>query len=319
MIVEKMDILTNPVILFFIFGILAGLLKSSLEIPNQISKFLSYYLLIAIGIKGGVALSVSGLTYAIASTLAIAIVLASVIPIFSYMFLKRYLNTFDAASVAATYGSISAVTFITASQFLTSLNVDYDEFMSAAMAIMELPAIVIAVLIANKYRQENNQSSYSLIKDSFLEGPNFLLISALLIGMISGVSGYELMKPFTVDLFTGLLAIFLLDMGIQVAKNIPEIRGKSPVLIGYAIIAPLIHALFALGLCIVFGVESGNTVLLMTLAASASYIAVPAAVKHAIPEASPSIYLGLSLGITFPFNVMVGIPMYYWLAERLLQ
>lgn len=310
-----MDILTNPVILFFIFGILAGLLKSSLEIPNQISKFLSYYLLIAIGIKGGVALSVSGLTYEIASTLTIAIVLASVTPIFSYMFLKRYLNTFDAASVAATYGSISAVTFITASQFLTSLNVDYDEFMSAAMAIMELPAIVIAVLIANKYRQENNQSSYSLIKDSFLEGPNFLLITALLIGMISGVSGYELMKPFTVDLFTGLLAIFLLDMGIQVAKNISEIREKSPVLIGYAIIAPLIHALFALGLCIIFGIESGNTVLLMTLAASASYIAVPAAVKHAIPEASPSIYLGLSLGITFPFNVVFGIPLYYWIVN----
>ena len=309
-----MDILTNPAILFFIFGIFAGLIKSNLEIPQQIAKFLSLYLLMAIGLKGGVALATSGFTLSILSVILIGLFLSIIVPIYSYHFLKRYLNGYDAAATAATYGSISAVTFVTATQFLTTANIAYDGFMSAVMAIMESPAIIIAVLLANRLRNNNTTSLTDVLKDSFTEGANLLLLASLLIGYIAGPVGYALMSPFTATLFTGLLAFFLLDMGIQVAKNLPSLRGKNPALLAYAIIAPIIHALVALTLCVVFGVSLGNTVLMMVLAASASYIAVPAAVKHSIPEASPSVYLGLSLGVTFTFNVIFGIPLYYWLA-----
>lgn len=309
-----MDILTNPAILFFIFGIFAGLIKSNLEIPQQIAKFLSLYLLMAIGLKGGVALATSGFTLSILTAILIGLFLSILVPIYSYHFLKRYLNGYDAAATAATYGSISAVTFVTATQFLTAANIAYDGFMSAVMAIMELPAIIIAVLLANRLRNNNTTSIKDVLKDSFTEGANLLLLASLLIGYIAGPVGYALMSPFTATLFTGLLAFFLLDMGIQVAKNLPSLRGKNPVLLAYAIIAPIIHALVALSLCVIFGVSLGNTVLMMVLAASASYIAVPAAVKHSIPEASPSVYLGLSLGVTFTFNVIFGIPLYYWLA-----
>jgi len=309
-----MDILTNPAILFFIFGIFAGLIKSNLEIPQQIAKFLSLYLLMAIGLKGGVALATSGFTLSILAVILIGLFLSILVPIYSYHFLKRYLNGYDAAATAATYGSISAVTFVTATQFLTTANIAYDGFMSAVMAIMESPAIIIAVLLANRLRNNNTTSLTDVLKDSFTEGANLLLLASLLIGYIAGPVGYALMSPFTATLFTGLLAFFLLDMGIQVAKNLPSLRGKNPALLAYAIIAPIIHALVALTLCVVFGVSLGNTVLMMVLAASASYIAVPAAVKHSIPEASPSVYLGLSLGVTFTFNVIFGIPLYYWLA-----
>lgn len=309
-----MDILTNPAILFFIFGIFAGLIKSNLEIPQQIAKFLSLYLLMAIGLKGGVALATSGFTMSILSVIIIGLFLSILVPIYSYHFLKRYLNGYDAAATAATYGSISAVTFVTATQFLTAANIAYDGFMSAVMAIMESPAIIIAVLLANRLRNNNTTSLNDVLKDSFTEGANLLLLASLLIGYIAGPVGYTLMSPFTATLFTGLLAFFLLDMGIQVAKNLPSLRGKNPALLAYAIIAPIIHALVALSLCVIFGVSLGNTVLMMVLVASASYIAVPAAVKHSIPEASPSVYLGLSLGVTFTFNVIFGIPLYYWLA-----
>ncbi len=309
-----MDILTNPAILFFIFGIFAGLIKSNLEIPQQIAKFLSLYLLMAIGLKGGIALATSGFTLSILTVILIGLFLSILVPIYSYHFLKRYLNGYDAAATAATYGSISAVTFVTATQFLTAANIAYDGFMSAVMAIMESPAIIIAVLLANRLRNNNTTSLTDVLKDSFTEGANILLLASLLIGYIAGPVGYALMSPFTTTLFTGLLAFFLLDMGIQVAKNLPSLRGKNPALLAYAIIAPIIHALVALSLCFVFGVSLGNTVIMMVLAASASYIAVPAAVKHSIPEASPSVYLGLSLGVTFTFNVIFGIPLYYWLA-----
>lgn len=309
-----MSILLDPAILFFIFGIFAGIVKSNLEIPQQISKFLSLYLLMALGLKGGFALAESGFTTDIGVLIALGLGLALVIPAVSYIFLRKFLSGFDAAAVAATFGSVSAVTFVTATQFLSSNGIDFSPVMAAVMAIMESPAIIMAVALAAMTRMSNSVSIKSVLHESFTDGAHILLLAALAIGFITGDAGQAVMQPFTGDLFKGLLAFFLLDMGIQVAKRFPELQGKSPVLLAYAVVAPILHAGLAFILAITFGVAAGNAALLMVLAASASYIAVPAVVKHAIPEANPSIYFGLSLGITFPFNVIVGIPLYTHIA-----
>lgn len=312
-----MNNLLDPAILFFVFGIFAGLIKSNLEIPNQISKFLSLYLLMALGLKGGFALAKSGFTHEITAVVGIGLLLALAIPAIGYLLLKRLLNGFDSAAVAATYGSVSAVTFVTATQYLSSNGIEYGGFMAAVMALMESPAIIMAVALAAYARANNTVSVKNVLHESFTDGAHILLLAALAIGMITGDAGQTVMKPFTGDLFKGLLAFFLLDMGLQVARRIPELKGKSPLLLAYAIVAPVAHSLLALGLCVLFGVTLGNTILLMVLAASASYIAVPAVVKHAIPEANPSVYFGLSLGLTFPFNVLIGIPLYSQIAKGL--
>ena len=311
-----MNNLLDPAILFFVFGIFAGLVRSNLEIPNQIVKFLSLYLLMALGLKGGFALAKGGFTHEIGAVIGIGLFLALLIPAVGYVILKRFLNGFDSAAVAATYGSVSAVTFVTATQYLSNNGIEFGGFMAAAMALMESPAIIMAVALAAYTRANNTVSIKHVLHESFTDGAHVLLLASLAIGMLTGSAGEAMMKPFTGDLFKGLLAFFLLDMGLQVAKRIPELKDKSPALLAYAIIAPLVHSALALALCISFGVGLGNTALLMVLAASASYIAVPAVVKFAIPEANPSIYFGLSLGITFPFNVLVGIPLYTAVAVR---
>lgn len=311
-----MNILLDPAILFFVFGIIAGLIKSNLEVPKSIAKFLSLYLLMALGLKGGFALAKSGFTHEITAVIGIGLFLALVIPAVGYLLLRRLLNGYDAAAVAATYGSVSAVTFVTATQYLSGAGVEYGGFMAAVMALMESPAIIMAVALAAYTRASNTVSIKNVLHESFTDGAHILLLAALAIGMITGDAGQAVMKPFTGDLFKGLLAFFLLDMGLQVAKRIPELKGKSPILLGYAVVAPLVHSMLALGLCMLFDVSLGNSILLMVLAASASYIAVPAVVRHAIPEANPSIYFGLSLGLTFPFNVLVGIPLYTEIARR---
>ena len=313
-----MSNLLDPAILFFVFGIFAGLVKSNLEIPAQIAKFLSLYLLMALGLKGGFALAENGFTGEIASVIAIGLVLAFVIPVIGYLTLRTKLNGFDAAAVAATYGSVSAVTFVTATQYLTSVNVDYGSYMAAVMALMESPAIIMAVALAAYIRSNNTVSIKHVLHESFTDGAHILLLAALAIGVITGLEGKTVMQPFIGDLFKGLLAFFLLDMGLQVAKRIPELRDKSVALLAYAVVSPMVHSMIALALAVLFGVSLGNTILLMVLAASASYIAVPAVIKFAIPEANPSIYFGLSLGITFPFNVLFGIPLYHWIATTVI-
>lgn len=309
-----MSNLLDPAILFFVFGIFAGLVKSNLEIPAQIAKFLSLYLLMALGLKGGFALAENGFTGEIASVIVIGLALAFVIPVVGYLVLRIKLNGFDAAAVAATYGSVSAVTFVTATQYLDSAALEYGSYMAAVMALMESPAIIMAVALAAYIRSNNTVSIKHVLHESFTDGAHILLLAALAIGVITGVEGKTVMQPFIGDLFKGLLAFFLLDMGLQVAKRIPELRDKSLSLLLYGIVSPVAHSIVALMLAMLFGVSLGNTVLLMVLAASASYIAVPAVIKFAIPEANPSIYFGLSLGITFPFNVLFGIPFYHWLA-----
>jgi hypothetical protein len=317
----------DPAILFFIFGAFAGAVKSNLEIPQPISRFLSLYLLMALGLKGGFALHKSGFTTEIALSLGLAIFLAVVIPLIGYRILRTKLNTFDAAAIAATYGSVSAVTFITATQYLDQFNIAYGGHMAAAMALMESPAIILAIVLANKARSSYAAQTSSqhtpigiskILHESFTDGAQLLLLGSMLVGLMSGDAGQKLMAPFSIDLFKGMLAFFLLDMGLMAARNIQGLKGKPPITLLYAIGSPLSHALIALVLCKLLGLPLGNTILLMVLASSASYIAVPAVLRHALPEVNPALYMGMSLGITFPFNIILGIPLYAMLAKLML-
>jgi len=314
----------DPAILFFIFGAFAGSVKSNLEIPPQISRFLSLYLLMALGLKGGFALHKSGFTSEIGFSLGLAVFLAIIIPIFGFWLLRRSLNTFDSAAIAATYGSVSAVTFITATQYLDQFNIEYGGHMAAAMALMESPAIILAIILANKARATQSKDLKTkqevtgiskILHESFTDGAQLLLLGSMLVGLVSGDAGQKLMAPFSIDLFKGMLAFFLLDMGLMAARNFSGLKGKPPITLLYAIGSPLFHALLALALCKLIGLPLGNTILLMVLASSASYIAVPAVLRHALPEVNPALYMGMSLGITFPFNIILGIPIYSLIAK----
>jgi len=301
----------------------AGAMKSNLEIPPQISRFLSLYLLMALGLKGGFALAESGLTAEVSTSLGVGIALACIVPALGYLLLKRFLNGYDAAAIAATYGSVSAVTFITAVQYLDQRALPYGGHMAAAMALMESPAIIMAVLLANWVRRKDKAPGQSapvgkVLHESLTDGAQLLLLGAMVVGLLSGDAGEAAMKPFAGDLFKGMLAFFLLDMGLLAARNMGQLKGKSPWLLVYAIAGPLVHAALALLLCLALGVSAGNAALLMVLAASASYIAVPAVIRQAIPEANPSLYFGMSLGLTFPFNILLGIPLYVQVAHRVL-
>ena len=316
-----MNNLLDPSILFFILGIFAGLVKSNLEIPQSISRFLSLYLLMALGLKGGFALNKSGFTPEIAISLGLAITLAIGIPLLGYNFLKHKLDKLDAAAISATYGSISAVTFITTTQVLDQNNIHYGGHMAAAMALMESPAIIIAIILANRIRQQSSGNKKSLtllgkvLHESFTDGGQLLLLGALVVGLISGNEGHKVMAPFSTDIFKGLLAFFLLDKGLLAARSIGELKDKPPSTLAYAFLAPVTHAIISLGLCHLLHGALGDTILLMILAASASYIAVPAVLRHAMPEVNPALYMGMSLGITFPLNIILGIPVYSWVAR----
>jgi hypothetical protein len=259
-------------------------------------------------------------------SLGAALGMAVLVPVLGYLMLRRFLNGFDAAAIAATYGSVSAVTFITAVQYLDTHGIDFGGHMAAAMALMESPAIVLAVILANHARKNaapgvatTNAPLGRIMHEALTDGAQLLLVGAMLIGMLTGESGQAAMKPFSVDLFKGMLAFFLLDMGLLAARNMGKLKGQSMWLLVYAIAGPLLHAGIALGLGWALGMSSGNVALLMVLAASASYIAVPAVIRHAIPEANPSLYFGMSLGLTFPFNILIGIPLYVYAAQTVIR
>ena len=306
----------NPPILFFFLGMLAVFLHSDLEIPQPIAKFLSLYLLLAIGFKGGVSLYQSGINYQVAVTIALAMLMASVVPLYSFFILRWRLGVADAAAIAATYGSISAVTFITATSLLTKLDIDYGGHLVAAMALMESPAIIIGVLFYRLFRtddQGKDKSEFSwseLLRDAFFNGSVLLLIGSLAIGAMTGESGKQALQPFTGDLFKGLLAFFLLDMGLVAARRLRDLRKAGIFLVSFGILVPLLNAALGLGVAYWAGLPLGDAFLFVVLCASASYIAVPAAVRLAIPEANPSLYVPRSLAITFPFNIIVGLPLY---------
>lgn len=322
--------LVDPAILLFFFGILVGVLRSNLEIPTAAAKFCSLYLLLVVGFKGGTSLAAAGFTPAMGWALLAAALLALAVPAWSFLVLRRRLNPFDAAAVAATYGSVSAVTFITAIGFAERQNVDVGGYMTVALVLMESPAIIMAVLLASYVRAHQakspakqasgtgpSQAPLSLrgvLHEAFTDGAHLLLLGGVLIGFLTGDDGKQVMKPFT-DLQKGVLAFFLLDMGLLVASRIKELRNNGPFLSAFGILMPLFNAAVALGLAKLFGLPLGDAFLLMVLAASASYIVVPAVVRYAIPEANPSLYFTMSLAITFPFNILIGLPLYLWAIE----
>ncbi len=319
-----MNTFLDPAILFFVFGVFAGFAKSNLEIPSQVSRFLSLYLLMALGLKGGFALSQSGITAQVSLALGLAIFLAVLIPLIAYGLLSKKLNKLDAAAISATYGSISAVTFITTTQILDQNDIHYGGYMTAAMALMESPAIILAIILANKARASYSSSITAktkishILHESFTDGGQILLLGSMLVGYLSGDSGHKVMAPFSIDLFKGLLSFFLLDMGLQASRSFEQLKDTPKITILYGMAAPIVHALIALTLAKLCGLGLGETVLLMVLAASASYIAVPAVLRHALPEVKPALYMGMSLGVTFPLNILIGIPLYIELARHFI-
>jgi hypothetical protein len=305
--------LLNPPILFFFLGLLAVFVKSDLEIPAPIPKILSLYLLFAIGYKGGIGLAASGLGAQIVIVLLAAVAMASIVPLYAFFVLRRKLPVADAAAIAATYGSISAVTFITAAAFLEKLGIAYGGYLVAAMALMESPAIIVAVLLYRLRSIDKNGASFSwkeLWRDAFFNGSVFLIMGSLIVGALSGEAGAKALKPFTSDIFAGVLCFFLLDMGIVAARRLGDLRRAGAFLTAFAILLPLVNAALAIPLAYVLGLSAGDAFMFTILCASASYIAVPAAMRLSIPEANPSLYVPMSLAITFPFNIIAGMPVY---------
>jgi uncharacterized protein len=310
--------LLNPPVLFFFLGMLACFAGSDLEIPQPIPKFLSIYLLLAIGFKGGVELNKSGLTFQVVSVLGAATVMSLLVPLWTFFATRKRLGVPNAAAVAATYGSVSAVTFIAASAFLSQLAIPSGGYMVAAMALMESPAIIIGVALARKLgKQDGSPVSWShLLRDALANGSVVVLCGSLVIGAITGEQGSKALGPFTSDIFRGMLCIFLLDMGIISARRLGSIKqfGWFPPV--FAMFVPLINAAAALVIAHFLGMSKGDALLFTVLCASASYIAVPAAVRLAIPDANPGLYVTMALAITFPFNVVVGLPIYMTLINR---
>jgi hypothetical protein len=293
---------------------IAVFLKSVLEIPQPLPKLFSLYLLFAIGFKGGHEIHESGLNTEIVVTLLVSVLMAALVPIYSFYILKLKLDVYNAAAIAAAYGSISAVTFITASSFLSRLGINFGGHMVAALALMESPAIIVGLLLVRAFaghEKEEGEFSWSeVLREAFLNGSVFLLISSLLVGVVTSEQGWNSLEPFTGELFYGFLTFFLLDMGLVAARRFQDLKKSGSFLIGFSILMPILNALIGIAIAKLIGMPVGDALLFAVLCASASYIAVPAAMRLTVPEANPSLYVSMALALTFPFNIIVGIPIY---------
>ena len=307
--------LLNPPILFFFLGMLAIWLHSDLDVPQPLPKFFSLYLLLSIGFRGGVELHKSGIDHQIVLTLLAAVAAALLVPLYTFFLLRRKMNVGDAAAVAATYGSVSAVTFIAATSFLSELKMPFGGHMVAAMALMESPAIIVGVVLFRLSQKQSDSQSEGLswrhlMRDAFFNGSILLLIGSLTIGLLTGAKGEAALHPFTGDIFKGVLCLFLLDMGLVSARRISGLKKLGAFPIGFAVLVPLVNAGFGILIAHVLGLGAGDALLFCVLCGSASYIAVPAAMRLAIPEANPGLYVTMALALTFPFNIVVGLPLY---------
>lgn len=308
----------NPPVLFFFLGMVAVLVKSDLEIPSPLPKLFSLYLLISIGFKGGVELVKSGLSREVILIILAAIFMACVVPIYTFFLLRIKLDLYNAAAIAATYGSISAVTFITAGSFLQQLDISYGGYMVAALALMESPAIIVGLILVKLSTSDQSDREFSwseVLREAFLNSSVFLLVGSLLIGLLTGEHGWEVLSPFTQQMFYGVLTFFLLDMGLVAAKRIKDLQATGFFLIGFAILIPIFNAGIGIALAKLIGMSQGDALLFAVLCASASYIAVPAAMRMTVPEANPSLYISSALAVTFPFNIIVGIPLYLYVIK----
>jgi uncharacterized protein len=305
----------NPPILAFFLGMLAVLLKSDLEIPPPLPKLFSLYLLFAIGFKGGVELVKSGISQEVILTLVAAILMSVIVPVYSFFLLRWKLDVYNAGAIASTYGSISAVTFITAGSFLTQLGIGFDGYMVAALALMESPAIIVGLVLVNVFSAAEAKREIlwgEVLREATLNSSVYMLIGSLAMGLLTGESGWEKLKPFTQDIFYGVLTFFLLDMGLIAAKRIKDLQKTGVFLVSFAILLPIVNAIIGLLIAKFIGLQQGDSLLFSVLCASASYIAVPAAMRMTVPEANPSLYISTALAVTFPFNIIVGIPLYLY-------
>jgi uncharacterized protein len=305
--------LTNPTLLFFVLGIFAAIVKSDLEIPEGSVKFISLYLLFSIGFKGGQELSHSQFSTAIFYSLVFGVLLASIIPLYTFFILKRRLSVSDAGAVAATYGSVSAVTFVAATSFLEANKISFGGEMVAVMALMESPAIIVGVILMMIYDKdsENKGNLKDVIRHSFTNGSVLMIIGSLIIGLIADTKQAEGIKPFTTDIFKGFLAIFLLEMGMVTARRFAAFKKYGWFVTIFALLIPLFNGILVALMSKFVTAEVGNRFIFAILAASASYIAVPAAMRLAAPKSDPGLYIPMALGVTFPFNITVGMPIYF--------
>ncbi|MEO1009180.1 MAG: sodium-dependent bicarbonate transport family permease [Planctomycetota bacterium] len=313
--------LLSPPILFFGLGLVAALIRSDLTIPPAVARALSIYLLVAIGFHGGYELQRSGMDASVVSTLAVAMLSSTLLPVLGYLVLRTRLGTADAAGIAACYGSVSAVTFITAVGFLERAGTEYGGHLIAAMALMESPAIVTGIVLASLARRSQRDSSVerpqwrTMAHESLANSAIVLLLGSLVIGYLSGESGWATMKPLVKDPFQAVLCLFLLDMGLVAARRLGDLRRSGVFLVAFALLAPPVQAAIGIVAARGLGLEPGDALLLSVLFGSASYIAAPAALRLALPAANPSLFVPLSLGVTFPFNIIVGIPLYAMLID----
>ncbi len=310
--------LTNPALLFFVLGIIAVYLKSDLEIPPNSSKFISLYLLFAIGFKGGQELSHEHFDSEIALSMAFGILISLLIPIYTFFLLKRKLGVFNAGAIAAAYGSVSAVTFVTAVSYLESHQLHLHGHMVAIMALMESPAIIMGLLLISIFNKNSSEKieKGDAIKHSFTNGSVLLILGSLIIGYFANAKQAEGIKPFTNDLFKGFLAIFLLDMGITSGKKLKDFFAYGWFPVVFALVVPIINGSIVALVSTIITEDITNRFIFAVLAASASYIAVPAAMKISVPKSNPGLYLPMALAITFPINITIGMPLYFSIVQN---
>ncbi|MCS6837677.1 MAG: sodium-dependent bicarbonate transport family permease [Bdellovibrionaceae bacterium] len=311
-----MEMLKEPAILFFILGMASVFFNTKLEIPNGLSRFLSLYFLFAIGFKGGVSLAKSGVEVELLWCMLGGVLLSVSQALLISLGLAKLLPRADAAAIGATYGSVSAVTFVAGVTWLESLQMPYLGGMTAVLALMEAPAIVVALLWYNRHSGRPSHLK-ALLHESFFNPSVYLLMGSLIIGLISGPFGRDSVATFVFDLFRGLLCFFLMDLGIRSGHVVKKMELPAWLVVG-GFVFPIIGASLAIVWSYVVGLSAPQAFLLTTLGAGASYIAVPAALQMAIPEARSGLYLTLALGITFPFNITVGLPLYWWVIKQLL-
>lgn len=312
-----LDNLTNPALLFFVLGVIAIQVKSDLNIHEQVSKFISLYLMFSIGFKGGQELSHSKFDWSIVYGMGLGLFSAIMIPIYSFFILKRKLNVYDAGAIAAAYGSVSAVTFVTAASFLEIQGVSFSGHMVAVMAMMEVPSIVVGVMLIQLFASRDEKNSPNIpvrkiVHHSITNGSVLLIIGSLLIGFLASEKQAMGIKPFTTDIFKGFLAIFLLDMGLICGRKIKDFLKFGRFTVIFAVVVPLLNGIIFSYLSTFVTDNLGDRFMLAILAASASYIAVPAAMRMAVPKSNPGIYIPMALAITFPLNITLGFPIYYY-------
>ncbi|MGM0945893.1 MAG: sodium-dependent bicarbonate transport family permease [Bacteroidota bacterium] len=308
--------LTNPSLLFFVLGILAVRFKSDLEIPPTSAKFIALYLMLSIGFKGGQELSHSEFEMTIIWALIFGIFLSAAVPFYTFFLLKSRLGTPNAAAISAAYGSISAVTFVAAVSFLDLQGVSFGGYMVAVMALMEAPAIISGVILLRKYSEnKSNGGMRSIVTHAFTNGSVLLILGSLLIGLIADEKQAEGIKPFVTDIFKGFLAVFLLDMGISSGRKLKSFFKNGYFSTVFAILVPLVNGCVVAFASYWITPGDGDRFIFSILAASASYIAVPAAMKLANPEADEGLYIPMALAITFPFNITLGMPIYWMIIQ----